>query len=522
MSNTSLSRRGLIKRASAVTLLNAAAQFPAGQVGARPSKLGLFSDGKFPDGVMSGDPTMDSITLWTRLDEIPERPGKVVVEVAKDRAFQNVVAHKKVAASPASGHTVKVQVKGLKPYERYYYRFETKDSHSAVGRTQTALPPDSLQPVRFAFFSCQDYTHGYYNAHELMVKEDLDFVLNLGDYIYADRQHTGATAVRDDPIEQARTLQQFRAKYRLYRSDPALRRMHAAFPMVSTWDDHEITDNYAGRDPEFKAFKKSQVAAGYRAFFENMPTLPAASQRIYRSLRFGKNVELIVLDERQHRDHQPCNDTLIVSADTCKDLTQPRRFLGPSQMAFLKSRLSTSQATWKTIANELLTEPIRFKKYTLNVDSWAGYQVEREELMGFLANQGILNTVFLTGDIHIFSAGHVLTAKGVSVATEFAGGSVTSLSIGEQDVLLPGEGTFLGNDQAPKTSQQLIDLVKNENPWSVDIDTDLHGYGIANVHTDRFEVSFRRLQTIKRKSTQTVAPLNYRVDSGTPQVIKLP
>ena len=75
---------------------------------------------------------------------------------------------------------------GLRPYEEYYYRFATRDEESPVGRFRTALPPDSNQPVRFAFFSCQDFTFGYFNAHALLAKEDLDFVVCLGDYIYAE------------------------------------------------------------------------------------------------------------------------------------------------------------------------------------------------------------------------------------------------------------------------------------------------------------------------------------------------
>src|SRR5919204_631530 len=99
----------------------------------------------------------------------------------------------------ARNHSVKARVGHLAPHERYYYRFETRDHHSPVGRFQTALPPDSRQPVKFAFFSCADYTHGFYNGYELMAREDVDFVVCLGDYIYAEAYHTRAdgTAVRD-------------------------------------------------------------------------------------------------------------------------------------------------------------------------------------------------------------------------------------------------------------------------------------------------------------------------------------
>ena len=114
--------------------------------------------------------------------------------------------------------------------------------------------------MKFAFFSCQDYTHGYYNALDVMADGDYDFVVCLGDYIYAEAYHSvkGGTGVRDDKIgrenpdnpgivREAVTLADYRAKYQLYRSDPLLRAVHAKFPMVMLWDDHEVQDNYVGQ-----------------------------------------------------------------------------------------------------------------------------------------------------------------------------------------------------------------------------------------------------------------------------------
>ena len=127
-----------------------------------------------------------------------EGTGTVEVQVARDRGFRKVVARDLIKTSDAATHYAKARVAGLKPYEEYYYRFATRDEESPVGRFRTALPPDSNQPVRFAFFSCQDFTFGYFNAHALLAKEDLDFVVCLGDYIYAEDYYpvgpTGACA----------------------------------------------------------------------------------------------------------------------------------------------------------------------------------------------------------------------------------------------------------------------------------------------------------------------------------------
>ena len=155
--------------------------------------------------------------------------------------------------------------------------------------------------MRFAFWSCQDYTHGYYNAHEAMAREDLDFVVCLGDYIYDETYHTvkdgtGGARRQGRPrpaaagqagvnySRAAETLEDYRDKYSLYRSDESLRKVQARFPTVMLWDDHEVQDNYAGGAPDgglpaSHHYSKKRQAAAYKAFFETMPYSPPAGER---------------------------------------------------------------------------------------------------------------------------------------------------------------------------------------------------------------------------------------------------
>src|SRR5918997_4123913 len=235
-----LSRRQFITRSgaagAAVVLAPQAALEAAANGKARP----LLRGGRFRQGVLSGDPTPRGITLLTVLDEARGR-GSVRLEVARDSDFRRVAARRTIATSGRRGHSVKARIGGLRPHERYWYRFETRDEQSPVGRFQTALPADSNERVRFAYFSCAEYTHGYYNAFEVMQRDDVDFVVCLGDYMYAEAYHDllGGTAVREDRVgrephpdnrsikREAVTLADYRAKYALYRSDPALRKLHA-------------------------------------------------------------------------------------------------------------------------------------------------------------------------------------------------------------------------------------------------------------------------------------------------------
>jgi alkaline phosphatase D len=530
-------RRQLIARAggaAAIVLVPTSLAAPLASAQTRP-----FRGGRFPDGVVSGDPSPKGISLWTRFDPSGGGgTGTVELEVATDKAFRRVVARKNVKTGAASNHAVKARVTGLKAHEEYYYRFSSKSADSAVGRFRTALPADSKAPVKFAFFSCQDYTHGYYNALDVMADGDYDFVVCLGDYIYSEAYHSvkGGTGVRDDKIgrenpsnpgivREAVTLADYRAKYQLYRSDPLLRAVHAKFPMVMLWDDHEVQDNYVGKPgdgglPAAKRFSLARKRAGRKAFFENMPAFPNG-ERLYRKLSFGANVDLIVMDQRSYRDNQPCDDAVVAP---CADYNQPRDMLGRSQMNWVKDALASSKAKWKVMANEVTIMPTRVlggANYTY--DTWIGYPQEREELLTHIRDKQIKDVVFVTGDIHTFIAGDVRTgdgATGTTVATELVGGSITSQSLGETTLDAGGGNMIQGNDANPATSPLVIDALRGFNPQVDNADFDHHGFGSVTATSAGLSCELVRLETIKKKSTKKLpsADWTYKITPGAPSI----
>jgi alkaline phosphatase D len=481
----------------------------------------LYSGGRFRVGVASGDPSTNAITLWSALDDVGGR-GQVALEVARDRDFKKVVARKRITTSSDLDHTVKARVSGLKAHERYYYRFETKQAHSPVGRFQTALPADSDEKVRFAFFSCQDYAHGHYNAHALMAKEDVDFVVDLGDYIYAEYYHPGATGVRKD-IGVAKTTAEYREKYRLYRSDENLRAVHAKFPMIAIWDDHEVEDNYVGADPTSEDWDPKRKAAGYKAYFEHMPTYAVPNgkgSRIYRNLKFGRNLELFMLDQRQYRDNQPCDDKV---GPACAGVNDPALdFLGDKQMGWIKDKLSASKARWKVIGNELMAMPAKVGPDTYyTFDMWHGYLAERRELLGHIRSKGIDDVVFITGDIHTFIAGDVRLEESDPnpVALEFVGGSITSQSLGETDVDLGGGQILKGNDAKPSTPPGIINALRGFNPWVDWADFDHHGYGLVEASSKELKATMRRVDTIKQPSRKRLDNVSWTVQRGQKSIV---
>ena len=217
-----------------------------------------------------------------------------------------------------------------------------------------------------------------------------------------------------------------------------------------------------------------------------MPTFPVKGgrDRIYTALRFGRTVELVLLDQRLYRADQPCGDAQV--GPPCAELEQPRNFLGPRQMDFVKKRLSSSRAAWKVLANQVMIMPTIYPGGDyIGFDSWQGYPDERRELLQHIRRSRIKDVVFVTGDIHTFVAGDVRVNDDdtVPVATEFVGGSITSPGLGEG-----GGGVLPGANPAdPQTPESIVDLLRSTNPWAADADFDHHGYGLVTATDKSFK-----------------------------------
>ena len=482
-------------------------------------------EGTFSHGVASGTPSQNAIRLWTRLGGY-RRDRKLWLEVAKDPDFRRVVMRRPARARSSRDHTVETHVKGkfLRPDREYYYRFETRNESSPVGRFRTLPPRDSRQPIRIGFFSCQDYQAGYYGAHRALADEDLDLVICLGDYIY-ERTFYDGPADRKDRLGanrdgEVQTLREYRQKYKLYRADRDLQAMHAAHPFLAIWDDHEVEDNYADNRPGHATAQRRVPFArrrrnGYRAFYEYMPFSPVWRQGLFRQLRLGRNVELFLLDQRGFRDAQPCDDQFFVPCPEAE--SRPRDYLGPGQLDWLKGGLSDSKAAWKLIGNQAMIMALdTAAKQPINKDQWDGYGVERRDLLGHIRSRGIENVSFLTGDIHTFFAGDVgVNGRGPgSVATEFVGGSVTSLGIPE---------SVQGATGVPLTKEQLLLVTRNVRTVNPHIKYDeqrSRGYAVVEAKPDELRVDFRAVRSVPRTtSARTIA--RFRVASGVPRVQRL-
>ena len=484
----------------------------------------------FALGVASGDPRPDGVVLWTRLvlaDAAQAQAAHTVWwEVAHDARFAQIVQKGEATAMPMLGHSVHVELRGLMPGRWYHYRFMLGDAVSTTGRTRTApAPGDMPTALRVAFASCQRWEHGHYAAWRHLAADQPDLVLFLGDYIYeyATPQNTTDLA-RTHSLRHAATLADFRDRYALHKSDPALQAAHAAAPWAVTWDDHEVQNDYAAsagqarRGEDAAGFLPLRSAA-WQAFYENMPLRAASPGRpapgtpwyvlqVYRRLRWGRLANIHLLDSRQYRSWQACRAPQAASAGAvraadCAELASPARtLLGIAQEQWLDAGLAAdtkgdNATRWSVLAQQTLFSPRQYPSGVTSTDSWDGYPAARARLLQAVTGHAPRNTVLLGGDIHQNYVCRVhadpLRPDSPVVASEFCGTSISSRS---------------------GTTQEKVDAIARHNPHVLLARCDRRGYGLADITPARWTTTLRVLDDPLRADSGAATLAQFVVEDG--------
>jgi alkaline phosphatase D len=409
--------------------------------------------------VASGDVTAESAVLWTRADG----GDSLTVEVSEDDGFDVNVLEYRAETSPDRDFTVKAVADGLQADTRYHYRFRAGDALSPTGTFVTAPQAATSKPLRFVFSGDSDGRRRpdgspVFNAFDVLdaaAAEDPAFFLYFGDTIYADR----------DP--EARTLDEYRDKYKENRGYPGLSDILAATSTYTIWDDHEVFNDFAGATVERDRFE-----AALRAFREYMPLDDGGEPEIlYRGFRWGADVDVILLDERSFRDESAaaaCEidgqaDPLPAAAspgapdalrgirgfvglpgelaEGCAELIDDasRTLLGEEQKRYFFDWLASSDATWKIVVNSV---PIQML-LALPYDRWEGYAAERREVLEFIRANDIKNVVFLTTDFHANIFGPVRMdafTDADPIAYEAIAGPIATTTLQRDIVDVIGEG----------------------------------------------------------------------------------
>ncbi|WP_406001224.1 alkaline phosphatase D family protein [Streptomyces sp. NBC_00829] len=420
-----IARRRFLTVTGAAAALAFAVNLP-GSAHAAELDARKIAEDPFTLGVASGDPKPGSVLLWTRLATRPYEPdsglprARVTVhwELAHDDRFTRIARRGSVTAHPELHHSVHADVAGLGNGRPYYYRFRAGKWFSPVGRTRTAPARSArISELKLAAVSCQAYHDGYFTAYRHLAEEELDVVFHLGDYLYEYGVDAvgGARMYTDRRLpahynRETITLEDYRLRYGLYKSDPDLRAAHAAHPFVVTWDDHETENNYADDIPEndvpLEEFLLRRAAA-YRAYWENQPLRrpqqPAGpDMQLYRRLHFGRLAQFDILDTRQYRSDQAYGDGWQVPGPESED--PARTLTGAEQERWLIDGWKASQALWNVVPQQVTFAQRRDRPtgtFKLSMDSWDGYPASRDRVLAGARTAGIENLMVLTGDVHV-------------------------------------------------------------------------------------------------------------------------
>ena len=458
----------------------------------------------FDHGVASGDPLSDKVILWTRVT--PQRAGSFqpVVKwvLGRDPQMRDIVKQGEVTTSAVKDYTVKVDINGLQPNTIYYYQFVVGNTVSRIGKTKT-LPVGNINQVKMAVFSCANYPAGFFHVYaDAAKRNDLDVCVHLGDYIYEYARtitnaqgntvpaYASANAAAIDrevlPEQEVVSVNEYRARYAQYRSDPDLQDLHAALAMIAVWDDHELANNTyndgaENHQPATEGSWDDRKVAALTAYHEWMPIRTDIKSEIYRRFDFGNLLSLNMLDTRVIGRDVQLNYVNFIKVDSTgkrfidaaafKTATNnpERQLLGLKQHNWLVSQLQQSTATWQVLGQQILmgrmiipapvilnladprlglsitaylalvnksqTSPQTLTAQDIanlsepsipyNIDAWDGYGAARERVLSTVKSLN-KNLVVLAGDSHNAWANNLTNEAGEAIGVEFATSSVSS------------------------------------------------------------------------------------------------
>jgi phosphodiesterase/alkaline phosphatase D-like protein len=404
-------------------------------------------------GVAAGDATTNSGILWTRTVDAVSKQGitaNLNVQVSADANFATIAKSYTGLTDANRDYTLKVDATGLASGTKYYYRFTTGGGDtSAVGTFKTALDPTLQASVRFGFSGDYDGLMRPYPSTANFGSLNLDFFANIGDTIY-ETASKSSVAAADPAVNITQALVDYRAKYleNLQPTTPGgfagLQTFFASQGNYTSLDNHELgnkqlinggapaslaaksgngtndatldvnkTGTYINQTAGFKTLEQAYLE--YQPIREKIISAPTDARsngtvQLYNANQWGANVVYINTDTRSYRDVRlkttDAAGNITTTDDTGTRADNPdRTLLGKTQLAWLKQNLLDAQkngTTWKFVS---VTDPIdQIGALGSGADggkSWiGGYRAERNELLKFIADNGIKNVVFLSADDH--------------------------------------------------------------------------------------------------------------------------
>ncbi|WP_284124031.1 alkaline phosphatase D family protein [Parerythrobacter aestuarii] len=490
----------------------------------------------FTHGIASGEPSSNSVLLWTRY--VSDQPATVLWEM-KEAATGRVVAGGEIEAHPDRDWCVKPVASGLEPATWYLYRFrDVQGNVSAEGRTRT-LPEGETDRFSMAVFSCSNMGFGWFNAYRHAADADeFDLVVHTGDYFYEYQPGNYPSAEEAvlgrvlNPEHEIVSLADYRMRHAIYRQDPDLQRLTQLYPMIMVWDDHETAnDSYSdgaeNHQPASEGEWSVRKGVAMRAYREWLPV----SDDNWASYEIGDLASIFRLETRlTARSKQFSIADVLKGKNSPEEAMQAllafkhgdyldpsRSMMGAEQERWLATGLRASRAAgkpWQVLAQQVLMGSSRapsaiadamndsvpdFARRRImaaimaskagipfNMDAWDGYPAARERLFQS-SLEADANLLVLAGDTHNAWA-FELDHGGARVGVEFGGQSVTS----------PGAEGYLSAVAPERFAKGIVE----ENPQLKWADTAQRGYMAVELTPARATSEYRFLETIRHRSTQ--------------------
>ena len=507
--------------------------------------LGQETQG-FTHGVASGEPGARRVLLWTRF--VGTAQTRLRWELSETEDFARIAARGACTAGPDSDWCAKGWANGLRPGQWYYYRFHAPSGEtSAIGRTRT-LPQGQVPNFKIAVFSCSNLGFGWFNAYAHAVEAgEFDLAVHLGDYFYEQRRGTYPTAMqaapgRDQPLNEAVALADYRQRFATYRADPDLQRIHQNLPMIAMWDDHETAnDTWTGGAQNHQAEDgdwATRKAASERAYREWLPV----SDDYYAAYEVGQLATLFKLESRHLARSKQLDqfgawqavppdqrDAALTNFRDTEWRNPAQTMLGAAQERWLAAGMRRSVRAgkpWQVLAQEVILGPrilppvaeaqmpavapawvrdrvsasVTAGRLGLpwGMDSWDGYPAARDRLLS-AARAADANLLVLAGDSHNAWA-FDLEHRGERVGVEMAGHSVTSPGAeSELPWVRPGE---------------LAAAMVSANPQLKWCDTSQRGYLALDLTPQAATGEWRFLTTIRTRSTELAGTRQMTVRAG--------
>jgi alkaline phosphatase D len=521
--------------------------FGAGALVVPGTAAAISSARGFTHSVASGEPSQNSVLLWTRY--VGRGDTRLVAEVAGTESFDRIVTGAEAVASPSSDYTAKVTVDGLTPGRSYFYRFRAPDGASSpVGRTRT-LPNGSVGRFAIGVFSCSNLPFGWFNAYaHAASRQDLDLMIHVGDYLYEYQRggypssHEAVAGRIINPAGETIHLVDYRLRHAAYRADPDLRRLLQNFPLIAMWDDHEsANDCWVGgaenHQPDKEGPWEPRKAAAVRAYREWMPVSDAA----YEEYRIGDLATIFRPETRlTGRTKQLWLQGAVENAVDLKSAITAfrdgpwqdpaRTLMGMEQERQLVDGLRRSASAgvrWQLLAQQVVMGSLLVPPQAADwlgpdatqnerrstridvlasslglpayLDSWDGYPAARSRLLR-AAQEADANLIVVSGDSHNAWA-FELDEGGKAAGVEFAGQSVTS----------PGYESDLPHISPRDVERAMIE----RNPKLKWANLDRRGYLTVELTPTQATGEWLLLDTVRQRSTMLAGQRRMSVSIGT-------